>query len=76
MPNYALGQQVPRTDDRIKATYETAPSQQGNGSIRGGGPGVVRVGGGCMVRMLHDREVSGVEQPHTPPNPHFSQTLC
>ena len=23
MPNYALGQQVSRTDDRIKATYET-----------------------------------------------------
>jgi hypothetical protein len=22
MPNYALGQQVSRTDDRIKATYE------------------------------------------------------
>ena len=26
MPNYALGQQVSRTDDRIKATYETVPS--------------------------------------------------
>src|SRR5215475_15995121 len=25
MPNYALGQQVSRTDDRIKATYETVP---------------------------------------------------
>src|ERR1700678_854743 len=35
MPNYALGQQVSRTDDRIKATYETVPSPQGNGSIRG-----------------------------------------
>jgi carboxymethylenebutenolidase len=35
MPNYALGQQVSRTDDRIKATFETVPSPQGNGSIRG-----------------------------------------
>jgi carboxymethylenebutenolidase len=35
MPNYAAGQQVPRTDDRIKATYETVPSPEGNGSIRG-----------------------------------------
>ena len=35
MPNYAQGQQVPRNDDRIKATYETVPSAQGNGSIKG-----------------------------------------
>jgi carboxymethylenebutenolidase len=35
MPNYALGQQVSKTDDRIKATYETVPSPQGNGSIKG-----------------------------------------
>ena len=35
MPNYALGQQVSRTDERIKATYETIPSPQGNGSIKG-----------------------------------------
>jgi carboxymethylenebutenolidase len=35
MPNYALGQQVSRTDDRIKATYETVASPQGNGSIKG-----------------------------------------
>src|SRR3989442_9786610 len=35
MPNYAAGQQVPKTDDRIKATYETVPSPQGNGSIKG-----------------------------------------
>jgi carboxymethylenebutenolidase len=35
MPNYAQGQQVPKTDDRIKATYETVPSPQGNGSIKG-----------------------------------------
>src|SRR5271165_4794924 len=35
MPNYAQGQQVSRTDDRIKATYESVPSPQGNGSIKG-----------------------------------------
>src|SRR6201996_5846361 len=35
MPNYALGQQVSRTDDRIKTSYETVPSPQGNGSIKG-----------------------------------------
>jgi carboxymethylenebutenolidase len=35
MPNYALGQQVARTDDRIKSSYQTVPSPQGNGSIKG-----------------------------------------
>src|SRR5271169_1054972 len=35
MPNYALGQQVSRTDDRIKTSYETVSSPQGNGSIKG-----------------------------------------
>jgi carboxymethylenebutenolidase len=35
MPNYAQGQQVSKTDDRIKASYETVPSPQGNGSIKG-----------------------------------------
>ncbi len=35
MPNYALGQQVSKSDDRIKAAYETVPSPQGNGSIKG-----------------------------------------
>jgi carboxymethylenebutenolidase len=35
MPNYVLGQQVSRTDDRIKASYETVPSPKGNGNIKG-----------------------------------------
>jgi carboxymethylenebutenolidase len=35
MPNYALGQQVPREDERIRASYETLPSPNGNGYIRG-----------------------------------------
>ena len=35
MPNYALGQQVRKDDERIKATYETIPSPSGNGYIKG-----------------------------------------
>jgi carboxymethylenebutenolidase len=35
MPKYALGQQVSRSDERIKASYETVPSPKGNGSIKG-----------------------------------------
>ena len=35
MPNYALGQQIRKDDERIKATYVTVPSPDGNGSIRG-----------------------------------------
>ena len=34
-PNYLAAQQVSKTDDRIKATYVTVPSPQGNGSIKG-----------------------------------------
>jgi carboxymethylenebutenolidase len=35
MPNYAAAQQISKTDERIKASYETIPSPNGNGSIRG-----------------------------------------
>jgi carboxymethylenebutenolidase len=35
MPNYAMGQQVSRTDERIRASYVTVPSPQGNGYIKG-----------------------------------------
>ncbi|AFL89726.1 dienelactone hydrolase-like enzyme [Terriglobus roseus DSM 18391] len=35
MPNYALGQQISKTDDRIKTSYETIPSPKGNGTIKG-----------------------------------------
>src|SRR6516162_647360 len=34
-PNYAWAIQVPRDDKRIKADYDTVPSPQGNGSIKG-----------------------------------------
>ena len=30
MPNYALGQQVRKDDERITASYETIPSPNGN----------------------------------------------
>jgi carboxymethylenebutenolidase len=35
MPNYALGQQVAKDDERITATYERVPSPDGNGFISG-----------------------------------------
>jgi carboxymethylenebutenolidase len=34
-PNYAWAQQVKKDDARIKTSYETVPSPQGNGSIKG-----------------------------------------
>ena len=34
-PNYAWAEQVPKSDARIKAEYQTIPSPQGNGSIKG-----------------------------------------
>jgi carboxymethylenebutenolidase len=34
-PNYAWAQQVPKDDARLKTSYETVQSPQGNGSIRG-----------------------------------------
>ena len=35
MPNYAAAQQVSKTDERLKTSYETVPSPQGNGTIKG-----------------------------------------
>lgn len=35
MPNYALGQQVSEDDNRITASYETLPSPDGHGFMRG-----------------------------------------
>lgn len=34
-PDYALGQQIARDDERIRASYVTLPSPQGHGFIRG-----------------------------------------
>ena len=35
MPNYAMGQQISRTDERIKAEYVTLPSPDGHGFVKG-----------------------------------------
>ena len=35
MPDYAFGQQIRKDDERIKASYETIPSPNGYGYIRG-----------------------------------------
>jgi len=35
MPNYAMGQQVAEDDNRITASYETLPSPNGHGFMRG-----------------------------------------
>ncbi len=35
MPNYADAQQVSKTDERIRASYITIPSPQGNGYVKG-----------------------------------------
>lgn len=35
MPDYAMGQQISRDDERITTSYETVPSPDGNGYIRG-----------------------------------------
>jgi carboxymethylenebutenolidase len=34
-PNYAWAEQVPKDDARIKTSFETVPSPEGNGSIKG-----------------------------------------
>lgn len=35
MPNYAMGQQISRDDERITSSYVTLPSPEGNGYIKG-----------------------------------------
>jgi carboxymethylenebutenolidase len=35
MPDYAMGQQIDRNDERIRAEYVTLPSPEGHGYIRG-----------------------------------------
>src|SRR3954471_23623643 len=34
-PNYAWAQQVPKDDTRIATSYESMPSPQGNGTVKG-----------------------------------------
>ena len=48
-PNYAWAQQVPKDDMRITPSYETVPSPEGNGSIKG-----------YLARPAHvDRQAAG-----------------
>lgn len=35
LPNYALAQQVSKTDERLATSYQTIPSPMGNGTIKG-----------------------------------------
>jgi len=35
LPNYALGEVIPKTDARLKTEYITVPSPKGNGNIKG-----------------------------------------
>src|SRR5882757_2189635 len=56
-PNYALAEQIPPDDKRIKATSETVPSPQGNGSITGY---LVRPAGEAklpVVLVVHENRV-------------------
>jgi carboxymethylenebutenolidase len=53
-PNYAWAEQVPKDDKRIKTGYETVPSPDGNGSIKGY---LVRPAGGGRqpgVLVIHE----------------------
>lgn len=52
MPNYALGQQIRKDDERIKGSYETVPSPNGNGFIRG-----------YLVRPSDSRDVTPAKLP-------------
>ena len=53
-PNYALAQQVPKDDARIRAEYATVPSPQGNGSIKGYLVRPARVGKAPGVLVVHE----------------------
>lgn len=46
-PNYAWAQQVAKNDARLKTEYATAPSPQGNGSIKGYLARLPTPGGSC-----------------------------
>ena len=55
-PNYAWAQQVPKDDARIKTSYETVPSPQGNGSIKGYFARAGQRGRQVSRRARHPRE--------------------
>lgn len=53
-PNYAWAQQVPADDKRIKAGYETVPSPEGNGSIKGYLARPAKNGKRPVVLVIHE----------------------
>jgi len=63
MPNYAAAQQVSKTDERIKAGYETVQSPQGNGTIKGYLARPVSVGTAKLPGVLIIHENRGLN-PH------------
>lgn len=53
-PNYAWAQQVPADDKRIKVGYETVPSPEGNGSIKGYLARPAKNGKRPVVLVIHE----------------------
>jgi carboxymethylenebutenolidase len=53
-PNYAWAQQVPPDDKRIKVGYETVPSPEGNGSIKGYLARPAKSGKRPVVLVIHE----------------------
>ena len=53
-PNYAWAQQVPPDDKRIKVGYETVPSPEGNGSIKGYLARPAKSGKQPVVLVIHE----------------------
>lgn len=53
-PNYAWAQQVPPNDKRIKVGYETVPSPEGNGSIKGYLARPAKTGKLPVVLVIHE----------------------
>ena len=53
-PNYAWAQQVPPDDKRIKVGYETVPSPDGNGSIKGYLARPAKTGKLPVVLVIHE----------------------
>ena len=53
-PNYAWAQQVPPDDKRIKVGYETVPSPEGNGSIKGYLARPAKTGKLPVVLVIHE----------------------
>ena len=79
-PNYALGQQVRKDDERIKASYETVPSPDGHGYVRGyvfesasgAGTGPVDI----LLIVVFDSQASYARQRDDPQQAHWERQLA